>query len=73
MLLIPTAAMLINSLIRMKRQKPITPYAEEDLPFISIFIPAHNEEYTIESTVRSICDSEYYKDDEYNFEVIVIR
>ena len=57
----------------MKRQKPITPYAEEDLPFISIFIPAHNEEYTIESTVRSVCDSEYYKDDEYNFEVIVIN
>ena len=73
MLLIPTAAMLINSLISMKRQKPITPYAEEDLPFISIFIPAHNEEYTIESTVRSVCDSEYYKDDEYNFEVIVIN
>ena len=73
MLLIPTAAMLINSIVSMKRQKPITPYAEEDLPFISIFIPAHNEENTIEATVRSVCDSEYYKDDEYNFEVIVIN
>ena len=72
-LLIPTAAMLINSIVSMKRQKPITPYAEEDLPFISIFIPAHNEENTIEATVRSVCDSEYYKDDEYNFEVIVIN
>ena len=72
-LLIPTAAMLINSIVSMKRQKEITPYAEEDLPFISIFIPAHNEENTIEATVRSVCDSEYYKDDEYNFEVIVIN
>ncbi|MBQ8017178.1 MAG: glycosyltransferase family 2 protein [Methanobrevibacter sp.] len=66
--------MLINSLVSIKKQAPLIPYEDdEELPFISIFIPAHNEENTIEATVRSICNSEYYKDEEYNYEVIVIN
>lgn len=73
LLLIPTFAMLVNSLISAKKQKPITPFKEEDLPFVSIFIPAHNEENTIEATVRSICNSEYSKNEEDNYEVIVIN
>ena len=72
-LLIPTTAMLINSIISAKKQAPVIPYEEEDLPFISIFIPAHNEENTIEATVRSVCNSDYYKNEEANFEVIVIN
>ena len=60
-LLIPTLAMLINSFVSLKKQKEVIPFEEEDLPFISIFIPAHNEQYTIESTVRSVCDSDYTK------------
>ena len=73
LLLIPTFAMLVNSLVSAKKQKPITPFEEENLPFVSIFIPAHNEENTIEATVRSICNSEYSKNDEDNYEVIVIN
>ncbi|MDO5815777.1 MAG: glycosyltransferase family 2 protein [Methanobrevibacter sp.] len=65
--------MLVNSLVSAKKQKPITPFEEENLPFVSIFIPAHNEENTIEATVRSICNSEYSKNDEDNYEVIVIN
>lgn len=72
-LLIPTIAMLINSIFSAKKQKEIIHYEEDDLPFISVFIPAHNEENTIESTVRSVCNSEYYKYDDVNFEVIVIN
>ena len=72
-LLIPSLTMLLNSLISLKKMKPITPYKEEDLPFISIFIPAHNEENTIEATVRSVCQSEYMKNGEPNYEVIVIN
>lgn len=72
-LLIPTIAMLINSIFSAKKQKEIIQYEEDDLPFISVFIPAHNEENTIESTVRSVCNSEYYKYDDVNFEVIVIN
>ena len=72
-LLIPTLAMLINSICSIKKQKEVVEFKEDELPFISIFIPAHNEEYTIESTVRSICNSEYNKHDESNFEVIVVN
>ena len=72
-LLIPTIAMLINSIVSIKKQKEVIPYNEDELPFVSIFIPAHNEENTIEATVRSICKSEYYKGEEINYEVIVIN
>ena len=72
-LLIPSLTMLLNSIISIRKMKPIVPYEEEDLPFISIFIPAHNEENTIEATVKSVCQSEYYKNEEPNFEVIVIN
>ncbi len=74
LLLIPTLAMLINSIVSIKKQKPTVPYEnKEEQPFVSIFIPAHNEEHTIEATVRSICKTEYYKNEEYNYEVIVIN
>ncbi|WP_407424742.1 glycosyltransferase [Methanobrevibacter sp.] len=72
-LLIPTFAMLLNSIMSAKKQKKIVKYEEEELPFISVFIPAHNEEYTIEATVRSVCKSDYYLGEEANFEVIVIN
>ena len=72
-LLIPTFALLVNTFASLKKQKPVIPYEEEDLPFVSIFIPAHNEEYTIESTVRSVCASEYTKNGETYYEVIVIN
>ena len=72
-LLIPTFALLLNTFASLKKQKPVIPYEEEELPFVSIFIPAHNEEYTIESTVRSVCQSEYSKNNEINYEVIVIN
>ena len=72
-LLIPSLTMLFNSIISIKKMKPVVPYEEEDLPFISIFIPAHNEENTIEATVKSVCESEYYKNDKPNYEVIVIN
>jgi 1,2-diacylglycerol 3-beta-glucosyltransferase len=58
-------------LVSIKKQKPAVEVT--DLPFISIFIPAHNEENTIEATVRSVCESDYYQDDEARFEVIVIN
>ena len=72
-LLIPSLTMLFNSIMSIKKMKPVVPYEEEDLPFISIFIPAHNEENTIEATVKSVCESEYYKNDKPNYEVIVIN
>ena len=72
-LLIPSLTMLLNSIISIRKMDPVIPYEEEDLPFISIFIPAHNEENTIEATITSVCESEYYKNDKPNYEVIVIN
>lgn len=70
-LLIPTLAILINSIFSIKKQKEVTPY--ETLPFVSIFIPAHNEEYTIEKTVRSVCETQYHIEDEPQYEIIVVN
>lgn len=71
-LLIPTVAMLINSLFSLKKQKKVVPY--ETLPFVSIFIPAHNEEYTIEQTVRSVCGLDYHDEEgEPLYELIVVN
>ena len=70
-ILIPTVPMLINSIISLKKQKGTPPL--ESLPFISIFIPAHNEEFTIGDTVRSVCQSDYHEDGEPRYELIVVN
>ncbi len=70
-LLIPTTAMLINGIASIKKPDPVD--YDYEKPFVSIFIPAHNEEATIEATVRSVCDSDYYTDGVPQFEVIVIN
>lgn len=71
-LLIPTGAMLINTLFSFKKQKKPEPF--ETLPFVSIFIPAHNEEYTIEDTVRSVCGLDYHNEEgEAQYELIVVN
>ena len=71
-LLIPTVAMLINSLFSLKKQEKPAPY--ETLPFVSIFIPAHNEEHIIEQTVRSVCGIDYHDEEgEPLYELIVVN
>ncbi|MBO5151125.1 MAG: glycosyltransferase [Methanobrevibacter sp.] len=70
-LLIPTIAMLINAIASVKKPDEVT--YDYEKPFVSIFIPAHNEEATIEMTVRSICNAKYHVDGEPQYEVIVIN
>ncbi|MBQ9024998.1 MAG: glycosyltransferase, partial [Methanobrevibacter sp.] len=70
-LLIPTLAMLINAIASIKKPDEVS--YDYEKPFVSIFIPAHNEEATIEMTVRSICESQYHVDGEPQYEVIVIN
>lgn len=72
-LIIPTLAMLINAIASFKRVDKAVPFPEDEQPFVSIFIPAHNEEFTIESTVRSVCGIEYNKNGEINYELIVVN
>lgn len=71
LLLIPTAAMLINGIASIKKPDEVS--YDYEKPFVSVFIPAHNEESTIETTVRSVCESDYYVDGIPQFEVIVIN
>ena len=68
---IPSAIMLILAIISLKDQKEVKPF--EIPPFVSIFIPAHNEENTIEKTVRSIAGMEYSLNGKSNYEIIVIN
>jgi 1,2-diacylglycerol 3-beta-glucosyltransferase len=41
-------------------------------PFVSIIIPARNEEFVIENTVRSLLNLDYKKDGKANFEILVM-
>lgn len=41
-------------------------------PFVSVLVPARNEENVIEATVRSLCRMHYRKNGRPNFEVVVI-
>ncbi|MDY6788964.1 MAG: glycosyltransferase [Candidatus Nanohaloarchaea archaeon] len=54
-----------------KKREEIDSYPEpENLPSISIIIPAYNEEEVIESSIRSVLDQDYPKD---KIEVIVVN
>ncbi len=59
-------------IVTISLKKPLPP-GNKDKPFISILIPAHNEEFTIERCVRSLSRQEYYKNDQRNYEIIVIN
>lgn len=45
---------------------------ENYTPFVSIIIPARNEEFVIEDTVRSLLRLDYKKDGKFNFEILVM-
>ncbi|AXV39380.1 response regulator [Methanobacterium sp. BAmetb5] len=53
-------------------KKPSPPEGK-DQPFVSILIPAHNEEFTIERCIRSLAELDYYADGKRNYEIIVIN
>lgn len=44
-----------------------------EMPFISILIPAHNEEFTIERCVRSLAELDYHRNGKRKYEIIVIN
>ncbi len=59
--------------LRMEREKEEidnNPVPVEELPFVSVLIPAHNEEVVIERTLRAICSQDYPVD---KFEVICLN
>ena len=59
------------ALVSLYKEKEPTPY--EIPPFVSLIIPAHNEEHTIEATTRSIANVDYNLNGKPNFEIIVVN
>ncbi len=68
---IPSVMMIFLALMSLFKMEEPTPYDEP--PFVSIIIPAHNEQYTIEDTVRSIVNMDYTYNGKPNYELIVVN
>lgn len=58
-------------LVSLKKREPPVPFSKP--PMVSILVPAHNEEMTIEKCVRSFDQMDYYSNGEKNFEIIVVN
>ena len=68
-LFIPSAIMIFLALVSLKQQAPVK---EWDVPpFVTLIVPAHNEEHTIAETATSLASIDYYYNGEVNFELIV--
>jgi 1,2-diacylglycerol 3-beta-glucosyltransferase len=52
--------------------RPRRPAPPAHLPFVSVVVPAKNEEAVIEATVRSLCALDYAEGGRRRFEVIVV-
>lgn len=68
---IPSVMMIFLAVVSLFKMEEPTPYDEP--PFVSIIIPAHNEQYTIEDTVRSIVNMDYTYNGKPNYELIVVN
>ncbi len=68
-LFIPSAIMIFLAIVSLKKQDPVK---EWDVPpFVTLIVPAHNEEHTIAETATSLASMDYYYNGEVNFELIV--
>ena len=68
-LFIPSAIMIFLAVVSLKKQDPVE---EWDVPpFVTLIVPAHNEEHTIAETATSLASIDYYYNGEVNFELIV--
>lgn len=68
-LFIPSAIMIFLALASLKTPDPVE---EWDVPpFVTLVVPAHNEEHTIAETATSLASIDYYYDGKINYELIV--
>ncbi len=65
--LVSTTFFILSFYFGGKKKKLL--YSDDELPKVSVIIPAYNEEKSIEATIKSILASDYPKD---KFQVIVI-
>ncbi len=63
------AFMVLVGALSPTHRRPAAPRAG---PFVSVIVPAKNEETVIEATVRSLCAMDYSEDGEPRYEVIVV-
>ena len=71
LLFIPAMYGVLLALVSLKKQSPAVAF--DEMPFVSIMIPAHNEEYTITRCVETLAKLDYHVGGRRNYEVIVIN
>jgi len=71
LLFIPAMYGVMLALVSLKKQSPPVPF--EEPPFVSIMIPAHNEEYTITRCVKTLSKLDYHLNGKPQYEIIVIN
>lgn len=70
LLFIPAMYGVMLSMVSLKKQSPAVAFKE--MPFVSIMIPAHNEEYTITRCMETLAKLDYHVENRRNYEIIVI-
>lgn len=71
LLFIPAMYGILLAVVSLKKQSPAAAYDEP--PFVSIMIPAHNEEFTITRCVETLAKLDYCVEGRRNYEIIVIN
>ena len=71
LLFIPAMYGVLLAVVSLKKQSPAVAF--DEMPFVSIMIPAHNEEYTITRCVETLAKLDYHLEGRQNYEVIVIN
>ena len=65
--IVATTFYILAYLSKKNQKKPL--FTNKELPFLTIIIPAYNEEKSIKRTIQTALDSDYPKD---RFEIIVV-
>lgn len=71
LLFIPAMYGVLLAVVSIKKQSPAVAF--DEIPFVSIMIPAHNEEFTIARCVKTLARLDYHIGDNRNYEIIVIN
>ncbi len=71
LLFIPAMYGVLLAVVSLKEQSPVVAF--DEMPFVSIMIPAHNEEHTITRCVETLSKLDYHTEGRRNYEIIVIN
>lgn len=71
LLFVPAVYNLTTTIVSLQKQEK--PDTENFHPFVSILIPAHNEEHTIARCVKTLSKVDYCINGQKNYEIIVIN